>query len=152
MGEMNKTPKIIYYGAEQKKIVSKIDEMQYLDLHLGGGKSVSTARIDLFLFAMALGMDTVPTEVKQPDTFIRDEYVKVKHDALFYAAYIHNLKDKNDLDSILNKDQVYKLAQNYANTGFDLIGDMMQTKTESVSELELIKELDGEFERFFGEI
>jgi hypothetical protein len=146
----NKTPKIIYYGAEQKKIVNKIDETHYLDLQLGGGKNVSTPRIDLFLFAMALGMDTVPTELKQPDTFFRDEYVKTKHDAFFYAAYIHNLEDKDDLDKVSNKEQVYKLAQCYANTGFDLIGDMMQNKTESVAELELIKEMDADFEKYFG--
>lgn len=41
---------------------------------------------------MALRMETVPTEVKQPDTFIRDEYVKNKHDSLLYATFIHNLK------------------------------------------------------------
>lgn len=145
----SKMPKIIYYGAEQKKIVNKIDETQFLDLQLGGGKSVSTPRIDLFLFAMALGMDTVPTEVKQPDTFIRDEYVKTKHDAFLYAAFIHNLEDKNDLDAVSNKEQVYKLAQSYANTGFDLLDDMMKNKTETVVELELIKEMDADFESFF---
>lgn len=145
----SKIPKIIYYGAEQKKIVNKIDGTQFLDLQLGGGKNVSTSRIDLFLFAMALGMDTVPTEVKQPDTFIRDEYVKMKHDAFLYAAFIHNMEDKNDLDEVSNKDQVYKLAQSYANTGFDLLGDMMENKTEAVAELELIKEMDADYEKFF---
>ncbi len=145
----NKTPKIIYYGAEQKKIVNKIDETQFLDLQLGGGKSVSTPRIDLFLFAMALGMDTLPTEVKQPDTFIRDEYVRTQHDSFLYAAFIHNMENKNDLDAVSNKEQVYKLAQSYANTGFNLIGDMMENKTEAVTELELIKEMDTDFEKFF---
>lgn len=145
----SKIPKIIYYGTEQKKIVNKIDETQFLDLQWGGGKSVSTPRIDLFLFAMALGMETVPTEVKQPDTFIRDEYVKTKHDSFLYAAFIHNMEDKNDLDAVSNKDQVYKLAQSYANTGFDLLGDMMENKTEAVAELELIKEMDAEFEKLF---
>lgn len=144
-----KTPKIIYYGAEQKKIVSKIDTTHYLDLHLGGGKNESTPRIDLFLFAMALGMDTVPSDVKQPDTFIRDEYVKTKHDALLYAAYIHSLSDKDDLDCIANKDQVYKFAQNYANTGFDLLGDMVENKTEAVAELELVRELDEDYKKYF---
>lgn len=37
-------------------------------------------------------METVPTEVKQLNTFIRDEYVKNKHDSLLYATFIHNLK------------------------------------------------------------
>lgn len=144
-----KAPKIIYYGAEQKKIVSKIDETHYLDLQYGGGKNVSTSRMDLFLFAMALGMDTVPTEVKQPDTFVRDEYVKTKHDAFLYAAFIHNMEDKTDLDAVSNKEQVYKLAQSYANTGFNLLGDMMENKTEAVAELELIKEMDESFKDFF---
>lgn len=152
MSETSKNPRIIYYGAEQKKIVGKIDQTHFLDLQLGGGKSVSTPRIDLFLFAMALGMDTVPTEVKQPDTFIRDEYVKNKHDAFLYAAYIHYLENKDDLDCVANKDQVYKLAQNYANTGFDLIGDMIENKTEAVAELELLKELDEQYENYFGEV
>ena len=41
------------------------------------------------------------------------------------------------------------MAQSYANTGFDLLGDMMENKTEAVAELELIKEMDAEFEKFF---
>lgn len=103
----------------------------------------------LFLFAMALGMETTPTEVKQPDTFIRDEYVKTKHDAYLYASFIHDLDDKSNLDVVSNKDLVYKMAQNYANTGFNLVSDMMQKKTEKVAELELIKEMDEAYERFF---
>ncbi len=152
MSGIGKTPKIIYYGAEQKKIVAKIDEKHFLDLQLGGGKATSTPRIELFLFAMALGLDTVPTEVKQPDTFVRDEYVKNKHDAFLYAVFIHDLDDKNDLDCVAQKEQVYKLAQNYANTGFDLIGDMMDNKIESVVELELIKELDEKYMEYFGDV
>ncbi len=151
MSEIVKNPKIIYYGAEQKKTVGKIDQIGFLGLQNTGGKDIGTPRIDLFLFAMALGMETVPTEVKQPDTFIRDEYVKNKHDSLLYAAFIHNLKNKEDIDSITNKEQVYKLAQNYANTGFDLIKDMMENRTETVAELELIKELDEQYEKYFGE-
>ena len=76
--------------------------------------------------------------------------MKTKHDVFLYAAFIHNMEDKNDLDEVSNKDQVYKLAQSYANTGFDLLGDMMENKTEAVAELELIKEMDADFEKFFG--
>lgn len=148
--ENDKVPMTINYGAEQKKIVDKIDKMKYLDLHRGGGREESTARIDLFLFAMALGMDTIPSEVKQPDTFIRNEYIKGKHEAFLYAVYIHSLENKEDLDSIVNKEQVYKVAQRFANTGFNIIGDMMQTKSPAVAELELIKEMDEAFDKFFG--
>ena len=150
MSDMNKNPNFLFCGSDKKKIVNKIDEIKYLNLHNGGGKDVSTSRIDLFLFAMALGMDTIPTEVKHQESFIREEYIKTKHDAFFYSAFIYRMKDKSNLDCIVNKDKVYKLAQEYANTGFDVIDNMMNSKPSSVAELELIKELDAENERYFG--
>ncbi|AZV56430.1 hypothetical protein [Clostridium sp. AWRP] len=137
--------KFLHRGAAKKEIVDRIDKNKFLGLN-----NPNTSRIDLFLFAMALGMDTTPTEVKQKETFIRDEYIKIKHDAFFYSAFIYKMEDKENFDAIKNIDNVYEFAEKYANTGFDLIDDMMKTKSESVSELELVKEMDQEYDKFFG--
>lgn len=146
MNNASKEPRMIYIGAAQKKIVDKIDKNKFLDLN-----DVSMSRMDLFIFAMALGIESnIESNVKSKESFVRSEYVKIKHDALLYSIYIYQLQDKEQLDSIINRDKIFELAQNYANTGFDLIDDMMKNKAESIIELELIKELDEDYEKYFG--
>lgn len=140
----NKNPVHIFIGAEQREIVKKIDEGNFL------GLDKNTPRIDLFMFALALGIEgKIPSEIKKPDSFIRDEYVKPKHDALLYAVFFSETDDKDDLDAFLNKDAVYKLAQNYAIRGFDEIGLLMETKNPNSIESKYIQEMDEAYNKIF---
>ena len=148
----NKGPIILYYGAEQKKIVSEIDDKRFLSLQVSGGSRESnTSRTDLFLFAMALGLESkTKTPIKQPDTLIRSEYMSPNSDAFLYAAYVNELKSKEDLEVFSNKSAIYKSAQEYATTGFDLIGAMIKNKTDLTVAKEMIKDMDKSYEEYFG--
>lgn len=146
MNSNQKAINFLYISGEAKNIVKRIDENKYLDLQLG-----ETTRLDLFLFAIALGLETLPTELIQKDTFIRDEYVTTKYEAFLYSLFAHLLNDKKNIDEIIYKDKVYELAQKYANTGFSLIGEMMNSKPESVSVLEMVAEMDQEYNKYFSQ-
>lgn len=63
--------------------------------------------------------------IEIPDTansFVRTEYLG-NYDALLSALYYEDkLKDNTDqIDDICNRDEVYALAERYANTGFGIL-------------------------------
>ena len=64
-----------------------------------------------------------------------------------YAQYIVSLKDPdNELDSIGEKSHVYKTAEQYANTGFEIIADYFNTKKPEDLVWDLFLELDTQYE------
>lgn len=142
--------KFLCIGMDQKEIVKKIDRSKFLGLNNNGNNTLSTSRSDLFLFAMALGLETVKSEIKQKDTLVRAQYITPRHEALLYAAFINELDYKNNLDCILDIDAIIDNAQKYANTGFNLIADMME-KSENVIVYELLNELDEKYEMIINE-
>lgn len=137
----SKRPDRIYVTKKVQKIKNKIDEKKFLGLD-----NNMTDRIQLFLFAMALGINTgCPTKLDNSDSFVLDQSIKMHHRALMYALYIGEIQDKNNLEECVDVESVYDLAQRYANTGFLIIEDYMNTKQDSVIQWELIKEMDEEY-------
>lgn len=148
MNENSKRPDRIYVTKQAQRIKNKIDEKNFLGLD-----NNMTDRIQLFLFAMALGINTrCPTKLDNLDSFVLDQSIKMHHRALMYALYIGKIEDKNNLEECINTESVYDLAQRYANTGFLIIEDYMNTKQESTLQWELIKEMDEEYEAIRAEL
>lgn len=142
MNNSKKAPIVLNVSLEAKKAIDKIEETHYFDLH-----NAMTSRTNLFLFAMALGLETVPTDFTQKESFVRVEYFTVHDEALLYSAFINQIEDKDSIDECVENDKVFDLAQKYANTGFTLIDNMIETKPESMAILEMIEELDNEYEK-----
>jgi len=140
-----KIPDRLYISNNATDIVDQIDKNDILLL----GKS-SNNRLNLFLFAMARGLSTnLPTPLISSKGFILESNIDIPHKALLYACYIGSLKDISFIDDILDKDKVYNLAQEYANTGFEIIeSDMKETK-ESNMAFYMINELDKLHEKYF---
>ena len=64
-----------------------------------------------------------------------------------YAHFISLLKDPdNELDAIADKNQVYKMAEQYANTGFEIIADYFEKKKPEDLVWDLLLELDNQYE------
>ena len=81
---MEKTVKNLSCSGDAKKIIDKIDKSQLLSLDIK-----NCSRLDLFLFAMALGIDSgAETDLSQIDSLVRGEYIKTKYEAYLYAAFI----------------------------------------------------------------
>lgn len=64
-----------------------------------------------------------------------------------YAKFIASLNGPDiELDSIGHKGQVYKMAEQYANTGFEIIADYFNTKKPEDLVWDLFLELDAQHE------
>ncbi|MDO4556013.1 MAG: hypothetical protein Q4B70_12825 [Lachnospiraceae bacterium] len=137
------TVKILNVSGEAKKIIEKIDSTKLLNLD-----NKNCSRMELFLFALALGVESgIETELTKTDTLVRAEYLSTKNEAYLYSVFISELSDSGDLDKINDIGNVYRKAQQYANTGFKLIEGMME-KAENVVQLELLQELDEMYEEY----
>lgn len=144
MGE--KAVKILHCSKDAKDTIDKVDAAKFLGLDLK-----SCPRIDLFLFAFALGVESgIETELAKPDTLVRGEYINTKNEALLYASYYADLEADKGAEALTEIGSIYGKAQKYANTGFKLI-DGMLGKSEEVVRMELLKELDGMYQKIIGE-
>lgn len=137
---MEKVPDRINITQSAKKTIEKIDESNYLGL---GKQSIS--RSELFLFAMALGVDTSPTKLDNVNGLILEKSFGGQMQALLYALFIDKKTNEGTLDLITDKELVYNLAQEYANTGFDILDDYIQKKKDEDLIWDLIDELDKQY-------
>ncbi len=136
-----KGPDRINYTKKAKSLIDKIDNSKFFCLN-----DNVTTRSELFAFAMAIGSDTTRTKLENvyPGGLVLDKSIDMKTKALMYALYINNISDDN-LDSITNKEAVYTMAQEFANTGFENLEDYYNTKKEVTLMWELLNELDKQY-------
>ena len=103
----NKRPDRIYTTKNVKELTSKIDQEHYF--HLDSGH---INRTNLFLFAMSLGVETMPMRLENINSggFILENSIDSKTRAAMYAIFINKIGEEN-LDEITDKYKVYELAQ-----------------------------------------
>ncbi len=146
--EVSKNPDRLNYSTKAKQLLDKIEESNYMGLANKGGAGVS--RSEIFLFTMALGAESKsPTEVKNPYAggLVLDKSIDSKTQAAMYAQFISQLSDpENELDEITKKGEVYKLAEQYANTGFECIEGYIDKKKPETLVWDLFQELDEQYE------
>lgn len=141
-----KAPDRIYVSKDVDTLIDIIDSKKYLDLD----KSTTT-RMELFLFAMALGIDTkTPTTLSSLSQggLALEQAIKNQDKSLMHAYYISNLPTGESIDSAADKEKVYSTAQEYANTGFQVLEQYIQTKPAASTFWDLTKELDDQYERY----
>lgn len=136
-------PDRISISKKAREYVEKIDETKYFGL-----QDTAISRSELFSFAMAIGADTVPTKLENtyPGGLILDKSIDSCTKALIYALFIDKLGNGN-LDEITKKDAVYTLAQEYANTGFEVLADYMDREKDSDLIWELLEELESQYNK-----
>lgn len=145
----SKAPDRIYTTKKVRDIIAKIDETHFMGLDTN-----NITRSELFLFAMALGAETIPTKLDSLNSggLVLEKSIDSRTKALMYALYIDHLNEKDNLDAITNKNDVYNTAQEYANTGFEILEEYM--KKGKVEDLiwELMSELDAQYEKIYQSI
>lgn len=140
-------PDRINISKKARETVDQIDDTKYFDL-----QDSAISRSDLFSFAMAIGVDTaIPTKLENtyPGGLILDKSIDSCTKALMYALFIRALDD-GDLDKITEKDAVYSFAQEYANTGFEVLADYMTKEKDSELVWNLLEELDSQYDKIIG--
>lgn len=130
----------LYISKSTKALNARIDEMEYFGLHNG-----ATNRQDLLLFAMAIGADAMPMPFQGGESFVRAESIGDTTKALIHAFYISNKLSADSLDKIENTADVFLLAQQYANTGFGILENAVDTKKPMDFAWELFRELDNQY-------
>lgn len=145
--ENSRMPDRLNYSTKANKTIDRIDEDNYMGL----GKSGSITRSELFLFAMSLGVESgVKTPLINPYTggLVLDKSIDPKTRACMYAQFIYTLADPDKkLDEITDKGGVYKFAEQYANTGFEILADYLDYKKPFDLALEMFQELDEAYEK-----
>lgn len=112
----------VNYSTRAKDIIDKADLNNFFDLK-------AIYRSDLFLFAMALGMTKGPTLIQKnyPGGLFREASLDPKTRAIMYALFIDHFNiSEDDLDKISNKKEVFETAERYANTGFEVLGEVLE--------------------------
>lgn len=139
----SKAPDRIYTTKKVKELTVLIDDNQYFDLD-----AAHISRSELFLFAMALGLDTIPTKLDSINSggLVLDKSIDSKTKAAMYAIFIDKVGEEN-LDSITEKAKVYSLAQEYANSGFEILEDYMENRKSEDLIWHLLDELDHQFSK-----
>ena len=135
---------MLRYGAKSKEIISKIDKENLLNL-----KVQNTDRLDLFIFAMALGHNA-PTEFSDgKEALIRGESVRKYPDSLslMSSIIIGELNDSDNVDEKLNRDYILRYAENCANTGFLILADLLN-KDPDMLDLQMLSDLDDLYEKY----
>lgn len=151
--DMLKNPDRLNYSTKAKQLLDKVEESNYMGLANKGGAGVS--RSEIFLFAMALGVESKsPMELKNPYAggLVLDKSIDSKTKAAMYAHFISQLSDpENELDEITKKGEVYKMAEQYANTGFECIEEYYDTKKPETLVWDLFLELDEQYKQLKNE-
>lgn len=99
---------------------------------------------DLFMYAAALGSE-YPTEITgKRDGFFLDKDVNYEDMALIYSMAYSKL---NSIEDISDKDKVYSIVQNMANTGFALIKQKIEEESFDNELLKLLMELDEKYKK-----
>lgn len=138
-----KEPDRIYVTKDVRKIIEEqLDTSNYLGL-----SKQDTTRSDLFLFAMALGIESKSSEqLVNSEGLTLSKSLTGETKALFFASYINEVAGKENLDKVADQEAVFKHAQEYANAGFHMIENYQNTTKDTVLCWQLMAELDKQYE------
>ncbi len=140
---VTKEPDRIYVTKDDKRIIEKLDETNYFGL-----RNQDTTRSELFLFAMALGVETNTKEaLANQDGLTLSKSLAPEARAIFFAQYIKEVAGKEGLDMIADQAAVYKYAEEYANVGFNIIEDYQKTVKDTELCWTLLQELDEQYKK-----
>lgn len=133
--------------------IEQIEKTKYFQLHKN-----ATTRTDLYCFAIALAEmehqePTAIQSVGAVKSFVRTEFLTNCEPLLSSLYFEKCLKDNTDqIDDICNRDEVYNLAEKYANTGFGILKKWNETLDEDTLFYKLIGYMDKKFDEISAEI
>lgn len=136
---------------QNKNIVRKVDQENYMKL----GKP--TSRLDLFDFAVALGVRQGSADIDTPlankESFVRDEYIGNERYMLASLYFVdHVLTHPEDLDNVIDDSITFQVAEKYAEDGFTILNDYMKQLGPLPFAYKLIDEMDSKFDKILKEL
>ena len=114
-------------------------------------------RIELFLFAMSLGVKQgFRTPLIASHGFILERSILSNDIAMseIYSLMVNEMRKTNEEEKIGNKDEAFIVAQEYANTGFQIMSEWISNLKKKDSEAimwDLLEEMDTKYDEYFQE-
>ena len=131
------------------EVVDRIDETGFLRL----GKGQHSERLDLFMFALGLGVKAgVRTPISTKHGLILATTVENNAEAMaaIFSLWIQEAIMTNQEDKLDDRDLAFQLAEEYANTGFMILAEYL--KTPNLPNIHVfIKEMDNRYKECFPE-
>lgn len=128
-------------------VIDKIDAEKILGLNFP-----DCERMDLFLFAMSLGVNAgyrTPLNAKKGLILETALNNRPEAKAAIYSLSIEELRKMNQEDKLDDKDFAFQVAEEYANTGFGIMEKWFSGHVPNV--YQFIKEMDDRYEQLFEE-
>ncbi|WP_294532048.1 hypothetical protein [uncultured Bacteroides sp.] len=139
--------------AYDEGFIENLERTKYFQLHKN-----ATTRAELYCFALAL----CEMEKKEPTpinsvgpvkTFVRAEFLENCEPLLSSLYYDKELKNNPELiDEICNRENVYCLAEKYANTGFGILQNYIESMDEETLFYKLIGYMDKQYDSIKDEL
>lgn len=99
---------------------------------------------DIFFYAAALGIK-MPTPIEgKKDGFFMTRLLSKDDNTFLYSLL---MKENFDLENIDDKNKMYKIAEESANTGFRIIKDMLVSNSPEMMMKSLLVALDEDYEK-----
>lgn len=132
--------------------IAQIDKIGLLGLNTG-----NTSRTDLFLFALALGIDAQKrTPLATVNSLVREASVNNsgKTASILSSLFVDEMRKINEEEKISDISETYKVASEYANTGFHIIQEWLddiknKNKDEESIMLDLLEKMDEKYLEYF---
>ena len=140
-------PDRVSVTTEAKTLAEQLDFDGYFGLGKSGISGIT--RSQLFAFAMALGFERderTPLANTYSGGFIREDTFDGRLLALIYCEYLNRLGD-DEIDRITEKQALYKMAEQYANTGFRLLGEWKNSTDDESLMYDMLISLDDLYDR-----
>lgn len=104
---------------------------------------------DIFLLAVALGINA-PTDIKgKRDGFTRTSYIKARDKALIASLLLGKAEDQEEIDKLANDDLSYDEAEKCAEAGFEILKEMIESASfdEELLEKRILAQLNLLYEQ-----
>lgn len=112
----------LYIGNQYKNLIEDFDKVDLLNMKTNG------ERADMFMIALALGVnkgERTPSKAKLG--FVLENVAKGKDSLMsfIYSVAVDELRKSGQENQITDTNVVYSIAEEYANTGFEVINQVI---------------------------
>lgn len=99
---------------------------------------------ELFIYAMALGANCPTNFTGNREALFHEKDMNYEDKAIIYSVVLSEL-DK--IEELTDKERVYNIVQNMANTGFSFIKEELENNSFENLTMKLLIKLDEKFEK-----
>lgn len=130
--------------------IAELEKSKFFQLH-----KLATSRTELYSFAISIAImeGAKPSEPQSLDTFVRTAYLG-EHESLLSSLYFDKkLKENTDMiDDLCNRDEVYSLAEQYANAGFEILKGWVENMDEETLFYKLLSYMNDKYDKIHDDV